>query len=157
MLLLQFLSMSRVTCPCHVSRSEFRDLQSPRWSTRQLTPACWNSHKNRIIYLSIYISIYPIKHSSFISSFQCRMHNDLPIIDFIGGAQRKIISKCVVWVYAHMLVLNIRLLMARVWLRRVIKLIITTCSLELQTEIHKDFTITEKASSRAFFLVESAH
>ena len=84
------------------------------------------------------------------------MHNDLPIIDFIGGAQRKIISKCVVWVYAHMLVLNIRLLMARVWLRRVIKLIITTCSLELQTEIHKDFTITEKASSRSFFLVESA-
>ena len=82
------------------------------------------------------------------------MHNDLPIIDFIGGAQRKIISKCVVWVYVHMLVLNIRLLMARVWLRRVIKLIITTCSLELQTEVCEDIAITEKASIRAFFLLK---
>ena len=78
------------------------------------------------------------------------MHNDLPIIDFIGGAQRKIISKCVVWVYVHMLVLNIRLLMARVWLRRVIKLIITTCSLELQTEVCEDFTIMKKAPTRAY-------
>ena len=74
------------------------------------------------------------------------MHNDLPIIDFIGGAQRKIISKCVVWVYVHMLVLNIRLLMARVWLRRVIKLIITTCSLSsrARTKDSRRFYIHEE-------------